>query len=181
MDYYNKYLKYKAKYITSQLGGSKVKFEDIFKTNDEITIKANTSALQHGLELLKFINTRNPDLQIATAESLTAGLIFSTLVDIPWGGFMKYGCFGVYDTNAKRVFLDVTIDNVYSIDCAKEMALGVLNNSNASLSIAVTGNAMPLKDHANMLGEVYFAIAGYTSENEIVYITQVANICKIYK
>jgi hypothetical protein len=31
--------------------------------------------------------------QVATAESLTAGLIMSTLVDIPWAGYLKYGCF----------------------------------------------------------------------------------------
>ena len=43
-------------------------------------------------------------LQIATSESLTAGSIMSILVDIPWGGFLKYGCFGVYDTDAKTRF-----------------------------------------------------------------------------
>ena len=64
-------------------------------------------------------------LQIATSESFTAGLIFSSLVDIPIHGYLKYGCFGVYDTDAKRVLNHVSVDNVYTHKCASEMAIGV--------------------------------------------------------
>ena len=42
-------------------------------------------------------NTREIALQVATSESLTAGLIMSSLVNIPIAGWAKYGCFGVYD------------------------------------------------------------------------------------
>jgi hypothetical protein len=49
---------------------------------------------------------------IATAESLTGGLIFSTLVDIPFYGYLKYGCFSVYDTDAKRIMLGVNVEDV---------------------------------------------------------------------
>ena len=127
-------------------------------------------------------STSNVSFQIATAESLTAELIFSTLVDIPWGGYLKYGGFSVYDTDAKRKFLGVTIDNVYQLDCAKELALGVLNNSNATIAIAVSGNAMPGSHNTvDMLGEVYFAIAGYSSDNKIIYSTSIVNICDLYK
>lgn len=100
-------------------------------------------------------------LQIITSESLTAGLIMSTLTDIPHGGAHKYGCFGVYDTDAKRVFNNVNVKDVYTGACAKEMAIGALKNSNASLAIAVTGNSMPYNPDYKRLGEVFIAIAGY--------------------
>jgi nicotinamide mononucleotide (NMN) deamidase PncC len=119
--------------------------------------------------------------QIATAESLTAGLITSTLVDIPWGGYLKYGCLGVYDTDAKRTFLGVKIQDVYTHKCAKEMAIGVLKNSNASIAVAVTGNAMPLNEHFERLSETFISVAGYVvnekGETEMHYITKSVNAC----
>ena len=120
------------------------------------------------------------DLQIATSESLTAGLIMSTLVKVPWAGWHKYGCTGVYDTDAKRVFNNVEVDNVYTHTCAKEMAIGLLANSNATLAIAVTGNAMPYFDHLDMLGEVFIGVAGYIGEKhnpKIAYMTKSINAC----
>jgi len=140
-------------------------------------------AREKGYELLVLLNEKASNnnwknLQVATSESLTCGLIMSTLVDIPWGGYLKYGGFGVYDTDAKRVFNRVTIDDVYTHKCAGEMAVGVLKNSNATIAIAVTGNAMPLNEHVKMLGEVFIGIAGYNDNNEIIYITKVINACK---
>lgn len=120
--------------------------------------------------------TKDKWLQVCTSESLTAGMIMSTLVDIPFGGYLKYGCFGVYDTDAKRVFNGVSVDDVYTHRCAKEMAVGILNNSNATLAIAVTGNAMPLNPDADMLGEVFIGIAGYKN-NQIIYETYAINAC----
>ena len=115
-------------------------------------------------------------LQIATSESLTAGMMMSTLTDIPWGGFLKYGCFGVYDTDAKRVFNGVSADNVYTHRCAKEMAVGILHNSNATVGLAVTGNAMPVNDNVDLLGEVFVGIACYKNSS-IIYETHVINGC----
>jgi nicotinamide mononucleotide (NMN) deamidase PncC len=146
---------------------------------DKIKLKAHNAAY----DLLVVLNTKATSekwLQICTSESLTAGLIMSTLVDIPWGGYLKYGCFGVYDTDAKRVFNGVSIDDVYTHRCAKEMAVGILRNSNASLAISVTGNAMPLNDHADMVGEVFIGVAGYKMENGtpiIAYATTSINAC----
>lgn len=121
---------------------------------------------------------------LATAESLTAGLIMSTLVDIPWGGYLKYGCFGVYNTDAKRTFISVKVDDVYTHECAKEMAIGTLNNSNATIAIAVTGNAMPLnpRDSGNnmykRLGQVFIGIAGYDTSGKIICKTKEINACE---
>jgi len=147
--------------------------------------KVKMIAHQAGYNLLVELFTRatkDKFLQICTSESLTAGLIMTTLVDIPWAGFLKYGCFGVYDTDAKRVFNHVKVNDVYTHRCAQEMAIGILKNSNATLAISVTGNAMPLQTHANRVGEVFMGVAGYriTKEGgtEIIYSTKSINACE---
>ena len=138
-------------------------------------------AQQSALELLNTINkladwSTNTYLQIATSESLTAGMIMSTLVDVPIYGMYKYGCTAVYDTDAKRVFNGVTVDDVYTHNCAKQMAIGLLKNSNATVAIAVTGNAMPHTTDVDLLGEVFIGIAGYKN-NQIIYTTKAVNAC----
>ncbi len=116
---------------------------------------------------------------IGTAESLTGGLMFSTLTDIPMFGAHKYGCFGVYHSDAKRIFLGVKVNDVYTHRCAKEMAEGILKNSNASIGIAVTGNAMPWTGSQEKLGEVFIGIAAYSNDNTIVCETYAINMCKL--
>ena len=134
-------------------------------------------------KLLVFLNNlkNKKDMihTIGTAESLTAGLMFSTLVDIPMFGVHKYGSFGVYDTDAKRVLLGVKVKNVYTHRCAKEMAEGILKNSNATIGIAVTGNAMPWSCHAEMLGEVFIGLACYGNDNTIICETFNINMCTL--
>ena len=166
-----------------------IRFEDVIPNSSQRAAiqSIRSKATRVGLELLKLVNERaqwktkpgevDRFLQIATTESLTCGLIMATLVDIPWGGFIKYGGFGVYDTDAKRVFNAVHVDDVYTHKCASEMAVGVLKNSNATIAISVTGNAMPLNSHVDMLGEVFIGIAGYNAQNEIIYVTKSINAC----
>jgi nicotinamide mononucleotide (NMN) deamidase PncC len=158
-------------------------FDSLLPVETPELIQLKLQAHRAAYDLLVELNTRAEKdkwLQVCTSESLTAGLIMSTLVNIPWGGYLKYGCFGVYDTDAKRVFNHVSVDDVYTHRCAKEMAVGILRNSNASIAIAVTGNAMPLNDHAEMVGEVFICIAGYRTDGgktEIIYITKSINAC----
>lgn len=158
-------------------------FESLLPIETPELTQLKLQAHRAGYDLLVELNQRagkDKWLQVCTSESLTAGLIMSTLVNIPWGGYLKYGCFGVYDTDAKRVFNHVSVDNVYTHRCAKEMAVGILRNSNASIAIAVTGNAMPLNDHAEMVGEVFISVAGYATvgdKTQIIYITKSINAC----
>ena len=128
--------------------------------------------------LLKSLKRTN--LQICTAESITGGLIMSTLSDIPLFGKHKYGGFIVYDTDAKRTMLGVTTNHIYSHECASQMAIGALKNSNATIAIAVTGHAMPSRPNALHLGEVYIGIAGYTNKDHpsIICQTTITNVCK---
>lgn len=157
---------------------SEVRFEDTINA-------ARIEAHKNGYELLKLLNEisdwdKNQVFSVATAESATAGLAFSTLVDIPFGGSFKYGCFGVYDTDAKRVMLGVQVEDVYTLRCAREMAEGILRNSNASIGISITGNAMPLqttKEEIEKVGEVFIGIAMYTGEKKMVSYANAYNFC----
>ena len=103
---------------------------DLLRFEDRVELAKATSH-ELAAALLHKLAARN--LQVAIAESLTGGGIFSTLVDVPFAGACKYGCFGVYDTDAKRVFLGVTEPDVYTLNCASQMAIGILRNSNATL------------------------------------------------
>jgi nicotinamide mononucleotide (NMN) deamidase PncC len=165
-------------------------FEELVPDDPSTISEIQRKAPRKGYKLLALIDSKaewadekipgsvDKYLQIATSESLTCGLIMSTLVDIPWAGYAKYGGFGVYDTDAKRVFNNVKVDNVYTHKCASEMAIGVLKNSNATIAIAVTGNAMPLNEHVDMIGEVFIGIAGYNIDGNIIYETTALNACK---
>ena len=152
---------------------------------EDVVSQAKDRAHKSAYDLIKTLlakSTEKTPLQVATAESLTGGYMFSTLVDVPQGGKVKYGCFSVYDTDAKRIFLGVEIKDVYTHRCAQEMAVGVLKNSNATFAVAVTGNAMPWQGQGSeneirKLGEVFIGIAGYGSNNTIVVETHAYNFC----
>lgn len=98
-------------------------------------------------------------LNIITAESLTAGLMASTLIDVPGMGLHVYGGFIVYDTDAKRHWLDVDTPGVYSTTTAIQMVLGALTNSRAMVAVSVTGNAMTTPENTDKLGDVFIGVA----------------------
>lgn len=133
------------------------------------------------------------EVRVVTAESLTAGMIMSTLVDIPNQGWSKYGCFGVYETSAKERFLGVSVrreswknidknedtgnfeNAVYTHRCAAQMAIGALirsynplNQDTATFAIAVTGQAMPTFLNENTLGKVHIGYAIYIDDDNRV-------------
>ena len=151
---------------------------------NEVKKMANIAAFNLLFQLDTMVNKKTKPSSnvhtICTSESLTSGMIMSTLVDIPWLGLHKYGGFAVYNPDAKRVFNKVTVDDLYTHRCAKEMAIGVLKNSNATIAISATGNAMPNPDDADQLGEVFIGVAGYVTEGgvtKIVYNTMMMNAC----
>lgn len=113
------------------------------KDNIFINEYVKQRSLESAYRLL--LKLRELKLNIITAESLTAGLIAKTLVDIPTFGANIYGGIIVYDSDAKRKYLNVKTADVYSNQTAKEMAEGALLNSRAMVAIAVTGHAGPIK------------------------------------
>jgi len=123
--------------------------------------RANLDAIaQNFTDGLKAYN-----LNVVTAESLTAGMIVSYLVDVPFRGAYIYGGHAVYDSDAKRVFLGVREPNVYTEACSRQMARGAIDSSRALVGIAVTGEAGPVsKSNLTVLGVVNYAISLKTAK-----------------
>lgn len=132
------------------------------------------AALNLAIQLKQFLSKYR--LNIITAESLTAGMITKTLVDVPGDGAVVYGGYSVYDTDAKRQMINVSTEGVYSHKTAAQMARGALLNSRAMVSLAVTGNAMPYPEHKNLMGEVFIGIA-IRMKTKIMVETKRVNIC----
>lgn len=85
-------------------------------------------------------------LRLATAESCTAGLISSLVADVPGSGKVLDCAFVTYSPQAKQRCLGVSADTIErfgltSEDVAREMALGVLQRSDADIVLANTGLA----------------------------------------
>jgi PncC family amidohydrolase len=84
------------------------------------------------------------DLLMATAESCTAGRIVALLAQVPGSGSLVECGYVVYSPEAKQRLLGVkaeTIEqfNLTSIEVAREMALGALHDSPATVAVATTG------------------------------------------
>lgn len=100
---------------------------------------------------------------VATAESCTAGLIAGRLADASGVGSALQVGFVVYSPEAKIHCLGVskkTIERfgLTSEEVAREMALGALERSDASIAIADTGLAEAPKDGSDIpAGTVCFA------------------------
>lgn len=114
-------------------------------------------------------------LSLATAESCTAGLIASLLAAVPGCGEVLDRGYVVYTPEAKHECLGVdyaTIEKygLSSVQVAEEMALGALQRSRASISIANTGIAQA---QGPMDGVVYFAWAARAGQHEKVITERV--------
>ena len=101
---------------------------------------------------------------IASAESCTAGMLSSAITDIP-GSSSIFECgFVTYSNISKMKLLGVNENKLsqygaVSEEVAGEMAIGALNNSQASLAISITGIAGPGSSTTKAEGMVCFSIA----------------------
>lgn len=118
---------------------------------------------------------RAKNWRIATAESCTGGLIASTITDRPGASEFYEGGFITYSNDMKIKFLNVELETIekygaVSPETAKAMAKGVLNNTNANVSLSVTGIAGPSGGSAEKpVGLVYIGFGlrgGVTQANE---------------
>ena len=102
---------------------------------------------------------------LISAESCTGGLVAACLTEQPGSSNWFEGAFVTYRLSAKRQMLGVTADlldqhGAVSEPVARAMAEGALKNSQADLSVAITGVAGP--DGGDVLlpvGTVWFAWA----------------------
>lgn len=106
------------------------------------------------------------NLTLGVAESVTGGMICSTLIDVPGASQVIKGGIVAYTNYAKSKLLGVSTDLIeryseYSATVAREMAMGIRRKLETDISIAVTGQANPPRD--NMMEnsktcKVYFCI-----------------------
>ncbi|WP_027124228.1 CinA family protein [Mycoplasmoides pirum] len=100
---------------------------------------------------------------LSTAESVTGGMIASTLVGAPNASSVYKGGVITYTSEMKKKLLnvkDATIreHGVISSEVAKEMAIGAIKNFNSDISISVTGIAGPTNTENKPVGLYYFCI-----------------------
>ena len=104
-------------------------------------------------------------LRIATAESCTGGLVAAALTEIAGSSDVVDCGFVTYSNAAKQAMLGVPAatlkrDGAVSAETAAAMAAGALKNSQADLSVAITGIAGPTGGSKKKpIGLVYFAAA----------------------
>ncbi len=108
---------------------------------------------------------REHKLTVATAESCTGGLVIAALTDIAGSSDVVDRGFITYSNAAKQRMLGVTSltlerNGAVSRETAEEMAQGALANSDAQLSVAITGIAGPGgATPGKPVGLVHFAAA----------------------
>ena len=105
------------------------------------------------------------ELVVATAESLTGGMIAKEIVDIPGAsnvfeeGFVTYSNYA----KAKNLLVDPVViaeNGVVSKEVASQMAKGVLKVADSDIALATTGVAGPDSDEfGTKVGTVYIACA----------------------
>jgi nicotinamide-nucleotide amidase len=102
---------------------------------------------------------------LATAESLTGGLLAARLTDVPGASRSFVGGVVSYATRVKVAVLDVPTAVVESFgvvsgECACAMAQGVRNRLDATWGLATTGVAGPDEQDGHPVGTVWVAVAG---------------------
>lgn len=102
---------------------------------------------------------------LATAESLTGGLVGDLITSVPGSSAFFLGGVIAYATDVKHALLDVSVETVkeygvVSAQCAAEMAAGVLARTGATWAVSTTGVAGPDPQEDKPVGLVYVAVDG---------------------
>jgi len=103
-------------------------------------------------------------VQLATAESLTAGMIAARLAEVPGASAVLRGGVVSYSSDVKRGLLKVDaqlLDARGSVDpeVARQMAVGALQACGADLAVSATGVAGPEAHDGKPVGTVYIGWA----------------------
>ncbi len=125
-------------------------------------------------DAIAYLESEN--LLLATAESCTAGRIVALLSQIPGSGSLIECGYVVYSPQAKHRLLGVshkTIEqfNLTSCEVAREMALGALKDSPATVAVATTGLCGPEDMDGIPAGTICFAW-GFVHEGRCCIFTR---------
>ena len=104
-------------------------------------------------------------LTVATAESLTAGLLAATLAEVPGASGTLQGGVIAYQNHVKQDLLGVDADllarhGAVHPEVARQMAEGARRATGADLGISTTGVAGPEPHQGQPVGTVYVGLAG---------------------
>jgi nicotinamide-nucleotide amidase len=107
---------------------------------------------------------RAAGLTVATAESLTGGLVCGALTDVPGASATVRGAVVAYATELKAAVLGVDAGllargGAVQPDVAEQMARGVRTVLGADVGIATTGVAGPDPQDGQAVGTVFVAVA----------------------
>ncbi len=100
---------------------------------------------------------------IATAESLTGGLVAASIVDVPGASGTMIGGFVTYCDAAKQALLGVSGETLQkhgaiSKETAEEMARGAAEKTGAEMAVSTTGNAGPDAAEGKPVGLAYIGV-----------------------
>ena len=101
---------------------------------------------------------------VATAESLTGGLVCAALTDVPGASAVVRGAVVAYATELKAQVLGVDPDllatgGAVQAEVARQMATGVCRVLGAQVGVATTGVAGPDPQDGHPVGTVFVAVA----------------------
>lgn len=118
-----------------------------------------------GLAELVVALLKEIDASVSTAESLTGGLLCSTLINAPGASAFVRGGIVAYTADAKVDVLGVPaglIDELGTVDgrVAASMAEAVRRKFGSTYGLATTGVAGPEPSEGHAVGTVHIAIAG---------------------
>lgn len=108
---------------------------------------------------------------VATAESLTGGLLAATIVDVPGASAVFRGGVVVYATDLKATLAGVPVDLLdqrgpVDPDVAAALAAGVRERCGATWGMATTGVAGPTSQDGIAVGTVFVAVSGPSSAGQ---------------
>jgi nicotinamide-nucleotide amidase len=117
---------------------------------------------------------RQRGLTLATAESLTGGMVGSRLCDVPGASDVYVGGIVAYTPQVKQSLLGVPEGPVVTEDAARAMAIGALRRLGSDVAVAATGVAGPDESEGRKPGTVCLAAAvGDPDDGGVVQTTEV--------
>ena len=114
-------------------------------------------------QLFQILNLRG--IKISFAESFTGGLLSSTITKMSGASNVLYEgivCYNEISKHKRLGVLESTLKRCYPVseDVAREMANGLLKDSEAEIAVSTTGIAGPNSDNSGFpVGLCYFGIA----------------------
>jgi len=113
------------------------------------------------------------DRTVATAESLTGGLISAALTDVPGASSVFRGSIVAYATDVKVSVLGVdpaliAVGGAIQEQVAFQMALGVCRSLGAQFGLAVTGVAGPAVQDGHEPGTVCFSVVEMAADGAVL-------------